>query len=531
MYGVTEDLKVYYCSNGIDSIIGVSLEELNEENGEEIIFSGDSSLGKLINGGTGEDITRKDIRGITTLTIDENTGITDLNELYNFTALTDLTLNNMNLSSLDGIEYATNIGTIFINNCKIGNYSAIAKLNKIEYLFIKNADNKEVETLCSETVGIGQKDVTSLRVLGIYGIEHYKYRETYTRIYSNGNIHSKFTDTGYLSNLSTATKEAITNLLLNNNSLTNIDNLYEFKNLLNLRVENNYLTNLKGIYNKEKSIGMTELEYLFARGNDLGKGIEGDTINPENDALSSFSIATLNGENYEYSKILNKLNLLDLNNNPDLKWIDYLKGCTSIQNLYLGNCNSIKQLSLINTASIINGVAVLELGQEQKLVVALADNNAKDISLKDKEMTESEFTSLLSNKGKLEKLDLENLKLKKDDGSNISNEEKNQIVNDTLSKLASLKYLKLNGLSYLTTVDFAEHTTNLMQLDLRGTQTADLSKINEYSTNLGNLILDYTETDITKIQNLINRVYDINTKSGISSSKGAFYTAQRCFTM
>lgn len=520
VYGVTEELKVYYCSDGIDSIIGASLEDLNEENGEEIIFSGDSDFGKLVNGGNGEDITRKDVRGITSLTIDETTGITDLNELYNFTALTDLTLNNLNINTLSGLEYATNITAIFINNCKIGNYSAIAELNKIEYLFIKNADNKEVENLCSETVGIGQKDITSLRYLGIYGIEHYRYGETYTNIYSD-NIHSSLTDISYLSNLSTATKESITNLLLNNNSITNIDNLYEFKNLSNLRVENNYLTDLKGIYNKEKNIGMTELQYLFARGNCLGKEIEVDEINPEADALSSFAVTNLNGENYEYSKILNRIGLLDLNDNPDLKWIDYLKGCTSLQKLYINNCGSIKQLSLINTSNIISGVSTLELNQDQKLIVALANNNAKDISLANKEMTREEFTSLLSNKEKLEKLDLENFDLKNDDGSNINDEEKNKIINETLSKLTALKYLKLKGLGYLNSVDFVEYTPNLMQLDLRGTKTADLSKINKYSVNMGSIVIDYTETDITKIQDLINRMYD---GKSTSRREGAFYT-------
>ena len=44
VYGVTSDLKVYYCSNGIDSIYGVDEGSLDKENYSRIIISSDSAL-------------------------------------------------------------------------------------------------------------------------------------------------------------------------------------------------------------------------------------------------------------------------------------------------------------------------------------------------------------------------------------------------------------------------------------------------------------------------------------------------------
>lgn len=50
VYGVTENLKVYYCASGINSVIGLALENIDDIK-ERIVFSNEkvtSGLGKLL---------------------------------------------------------------------------------------------------------------------------------------------------------------------------------------------------------------------------------------------------------------------------------------------------------------------------------------------------------------------------------------------------------------------------------------------------------------------------------------------------
>ena len=83
VWGITEDLKVYYCSDGLNSIDGVQLMSLRQENGKDIVFSAGSNFAKLITGEEEKVVTKSDLRGKKSLTIDSSSGIENLNELYN----------------------------------------------------------------------------------------------------------------------------------------------------------------------------------------------------------------------------------------------------------------------------------------------------------------------------------------------------------------------------------------------------------------------------------------------------------------
>ena len=66
-YGVTKDLKVYYCKDGKETIIGNVV--FDKDNPERKVFDKENDYAKLISGGNDRDITAEDVRKIKTLEI------------------------------------------------------------------------------------------------------------------------------------------------------------------------------------------------------------------------------------------------------------------------------------------------------------------------------------------------------------------------------------------------------------------------------------------------------------------------------
>ena len=325
-----------------------------------------------------------------------------------------------------------------------------------------------------------------------------------------------------MSNLSTKTKKSITNLFLNNNSITNISNIYEFENVLLLRLEGNYLTSLNGIYNSAVGKGLTKVEKLYANNNLLGKNIEYEALNPTSDSLNNFSTATEITDGYSFTKNLNAIYYLDLSNNTNLKYINYLIPLTTITNLYLEGCTGLDTGSVVKTASIINGATVCAIPSNYSLYLATVDNSITKLDLSGKTYTKNGFESILDGKTSLKWLKLNNLVLTKEDGGSLTAAEINKSLNDTIGKLTSLEELGLKGLSNLTTVDFAKTTTNLREIDLRGTGATDLSLLDTYMTSAQCVWIDNTGIEVKNIQNLISRCKSLvsNTVSLYGSDVG-----------
>ena len=135
VWGLTEELKVYYqekLENGEIKYYGHATEEFPTENGSDEVFGSGSAYAKLINGASStKNITVADTRTVTELELNSSSGINNLNDLYNFIALKKLVITNMELSDLNALEYNTNIECVFIQNCKITNYSGLSKLTKL----------------------------------------------------------------------------------------------------------------------------------------------------------------------------------------------------------------------------------------------------------------------------------------------------------------------------------------------------------------------------------------------------------------
>ena len=551
VWGVTEDLKVYYCSNGNNSINGIELSALSKENGNDIVFDSGDKYAKLISGNSEDKITKNDIKSVNNITLDSSLNISNLNELYKFTSLQDLTLKNLTLGNLDGIEYLTKVKRIYFTNCTIENYSKLAEISsKIQYLFFEDTNNSEIEKFCSNTQGIGGVDFPNLAYLGIYGEKHYSIDYQYDQIYTGKNEsvkHGEFSELRHLSNLSDVTKKRITNLFLNNNSIKNIDNLYEFSGVTRLRIEGNYLEDLNGIYNKSKNIGMISLRYLYANSNCLGKNESATEMNTETDSLSIFANSTYDEVNlkYVFTSRFSYLYTVSLTNNSII-WMNYLSSTNSINRLRLENISTLNLNSGIQSLMPILEKNGIEIGCDSYVQTYINDNSKKieKLSLANKTMTASEFLTYLEGRENYVKLlNINNLILKDDSGVVLTNETElkfNNVINTALKKLNKIVALRCYNLKYLTTIDFVENLNSLNQIDLRGTNVVDLDKLVTYCPAIASVIIDnpniklFNEEDdngirpISAFESLCNKIKNngINTSYAFyMESKGVILTS------
>ncbi len=112
VYGVTSNLKVFYCSNGLDDIIGANYADSEKFDSTKTIYPKDTGIAKAVSSALGkseaEDLTLSELRSVKELTINGTDGISDLSSLYDLTSLNKLTLVNYK-GSLEGIGYARTI--------------------------------------------------------------------------------------------------------------------------------------------------------------------------------------------------------------------------------------------------------------------------------------------------------------------------------------------------------------------------------------------------------------------------------------
>ena len=318
VYGVTSDLLVYYCENGISTILGLTGDDLEKDNPLEEKYPSDSKLASFVNGGT-KSLTNQDLKKITTLEINKIEDIEILKEFKNLPNLNKVEFKNIEeIENLDGIGGATNLTEVRFEKCSVNNYSELVKnknLNKL-YLVLPVGKDKDVENLCSKEVGIGNEDLPNLQYLAITGfpstIQSLKKHETLEQYsYSNGTRYDiKTIDS--LSNLTETTKKSVNYLYINNLQIHSLENaLKGFSNVNVLRCEYNDLLNFKGLEN------LTNLNYLFANTQNTKSFGTEDSLSgadSQKDALASLENLTF-------------LKHIDLMNNSIFKWCKYLKKC------------------------------------------------------------------------------------------------------------------------------------------------------------------------------------------------------------
>ena len=543
IYGITSDLKVYYCSNGSESRIGAEDENINVNLTDKKVLGMEQGSDWAKAMGFDKNVTLQDLTTVTELTITDSN--LDLKLAYNLGKLTKLTFKNVKKADLSGLGEVSSLQYVMFEKSEIDDYSALSECKNLKHLYLylpstmeeENA-NLQVANLCDSNKGIGKAELPKLEYFGVFGVD-----ETYREIeYSNyigkySNI-SKVSDINPLENLQS--KKYIKYLFLNGTSIKNLKSLKDFSNLEIIVMHNiNGYENFEGISNKsnlkkiyaqygssynlyglenngqlnylrlsyDKNLitlsginNCNNLKTIYADGCNLGLN-EDSTNSTEQDAL--YSIKDLN------------LNIINLENNQ-LKWVGYLKKSTDVKSLYLNGNNNIVGDSLVEIANLIK-----KCGNNQtypsKYSLLLLDDSTTNLSLKSENVNVDNFKTL-KGKSNIIKLDLQNLKLTKTSGNievAINENEYNEILNDVLATLTKMKYLNLNDISGLNTISFVTNMNELCEIclentnvttgteDARGKNTG-LELLNNIET-MRSLAINNNSIDLSKITQTLNR--------------------------
>ena len=533
VYGVTSNLNVYYCSGDKDQIIGISKEELDIDNPNREVFKKetDSDLYELLSdfdladasGNKDGILTVEEIKSVKTLTITNEDNISDFSNFYNLTSLQELTLENVNIDNLEGIENCSQLYKVFFKGCVINNYNAVGKLgDKLNYLYFYNINDAELSKVCSKDKGIGGYDLNNLKYFAIVGNESYICNASILEANStNPSISSSksantITSLEPLENLSEATKKAVLYFSLQNNNIADkmnsdtvekyaLEYIKDFTNVRLLRIEYNKITSLKGLEN------YNNLNTLVADANNLGKYeqyLEKDENNNDKDDGRDLDNALASLENKT------ELSTLTVTLNSNLIWIDYLKNCSNLSALCLKGCTSINDTSMAEIKAVVQRCGS-KCTYESKYWLSLLDENTKVLDLSNQTITETQLLTLKTYKN-ITHLNLNNLKVKSADGTDLENSKINEDINEVLSNLTNMKYLKLTGISALSTIEFVKTSaTNLLELDLMGTSVRTnggdtsqngLELLNTYAPKLGGIFLNNSKNEIKYVQDLVNKV-------------------------
>ena len=470
VYGVTKDLKVYYCSGGTDTIIGESYEQIAEDNPLREVFPAGSTWSKLIKGNDTENVTAAEMKSIKDLTIDENSGITNLSELYNFTSLKNITINNVNMASLDGIENATQLQYVYLKNSTIGDYKGISKLSRLTYLYMERngnteeADNGEVDKLFT---GLEGANLSNLQYFGIFGVDQRNY---YYESDSYSTYSSDVTNINGFSKLGESTKKAIKYLYLNNNRIEDLSSIAECENLELLRVEGNLETSLNYISSMNKLIYLT-------------------VANMKLNDISVFA-----------SDSFSRLDYLNIKDNKELEDCSPLKNINSLRYLYLAGCSNLDVVKVEEIADFYNAIASKNI--DSKYSDYLQGSTKRVYDNKNLADTSEPILALknmsVENKLKIKQISLVN-------NSQLTDNCLNEILGSGFTNLESLD---VRGCTGLKNLDFLEGLPNLKELliDDTGIVREEVEEIDNNCSKIATISIN-TEVDLTKMQKTISGLY------------------------
>ena len=506
VYGITSDLKVYYCSDGSDTRVGAEDDAKESDLSTKVVISASDRWSNAL--GYNKDVTLEDLRSQTELNITENN--LDLKKLVFFGSLQKITFTNVSYDSLDGIEDAPNLYYVFFSDeCNINDYKGIGKIAKLKYLYLWNTSDREINKIFSADNGIATFAIPTLQYLAISrgdtrGICQTDTNYDYTR-------NDKVTDISSLQNLNQGTKDAIKYISLECNRISSIESLKDYTNVYLLKVANNDLNSLKGIENMHK------LTYLIANNNLLGTDIENtETMNTEQDSLASISKVDTSSNDiskYTFTSNMPNLYMVDLSYNADLVWCNYLKSCSAIKKLTIKGCTKLNGVAVESIKEIINNCTE-STGIDSKYALSLLDDNTKYINLSGLTLEKGIFESL-KKYTQIKQINMKNLKIiENGTESEIEENELNQVINDVLSNYINATHIGLEGITKLKDISFVKNTTNLMGIDLRDTNvtTSDaeigLQLLNDNVPNLKVLIISNENIDLSEIQKCINKLND-----------------------
>ena len=484
VYGVTSDLQVYYCQEGTDTIMGITTDELNSDNPLREVFNSTNNpdLYNLLSdydvadseGNKDGILTAEELKSVTKLTINSSLNITDFSAFYNLISLKELTIEGVNLNNLAGIENCPQLNYVYFKSTTVADYSSLANVRKLKYLYVYNIDDSELTKLCT---GIQSAEFSNLEYFAISGnTENISSIKVITAV--NDRKSSKtITDLTPLSTLTDTTKQAVKYLSIQCNNIEgDLSSLNGYTNLILLRCEYNNLTSLAGMEN------MNNLVYLCGVGNKIG------TL--ENGSGEDVETGTA------IESLANKINLqqVNLESNTNLANVSYFENDTAIRHLYLGGCS---------TSMSVQGISdiIIACGSNYSLPVKFLTGTVYDVAeyYTPSTVTYEELYSDLYENKYITHLNLEKC-------TKLTNEQFNTI----LKSMTNLKYLTLKDNTTLTSIDFItqDGVTKLIELDLRNTGVKgenSLTNLNTYATNLKTLAVS-DGSSFENIEATINRL-------------------------
>ena len=326
VYGVTYDLQVFYSSND-GNVTGNSFADVEDVNPNlpltkantdtamnEILKTALNEIGITVDDDLG--ITFGNVSSLNKLTIDGSLQpVSNLQALAELTSLEELTLKNLTLNDLSGLEGASQLNYIYFYNCDISDYTSLASAYYLKYLYFyipssmnETTANKQISEL--GTALSTAKSINNLEHLYITGNLNIfgAANNAGWRVANKGFFNYSSTGWSNLSDISGLElfadniKKSLKYLYLNNHKITSIASLSDFTNLVNVICPRNLnLTSLVGLENK------SNLLYIAAQYCNLSnlEGISGDS----------------------------KLSILMCHNNSNLISISGLKTCSRINKI------------------------------------------------------------------------------------------------------------------------------------------------------------------------------------------------------
>ena len=584
VYGVTDDLKVYYCNTDTGAVYGnvdvndVNLNEPvdaanNDPNIKSMLEDVLTDLGVEINEELG--ITTGNLASISDLEIDGNKyEISDLKILSEMKNLNTIIIQNFNdarkLESLNGVEGCPKLYYIYLKNCDIDDYSNLSKVLNLRYLYMylppstmdTNKANKQVTNLGN---GLENADkLEKLDYLGISGVVDFfekvdgnnnydwKYQENYDKHVYSSNTRSNLADISGLSKFNSTIKDNLSYIFLHCNNISSVECLENYTAIIDLELNcNSNLKSLSGLKNHDT------IEKILAHNCSLMtiEDLDGDTALQILTIQGNGSLTSLTGIENDTSMIrllanscniqditalsLHKTNLINLNleNNANLVNVSTLGNCVKINKLYLNGCNNMNAEQLKNalanaTTHILKNCGLYYSLPSKYTILFVATSTSIDYSYsklgKYLEDTSEEVVAINGGVEQITRLSLNGQK-------NLSNTK----INEILSKLPNLEYVSLLNCTKLNSLDFVKGTLNtdgtyknpltkIIELDLRKTAIngEELKKLNDYSSNMATIIISFSDFKAKDIQKLINNVSDskeIADGSWVDSQEWALY--------
>ncbi|MBO5398064.1 MAG: hypothetical protein J6A36_03950 [Clostridia bacterium] len=493
VYGVTSDLKVYYCPNGKDSIVGIDKENLDKVDLTKEIFAAGSNMAKAITGNEDSAVTLENLKSVSNLTIDNTSGISSLKDLYALVSLKDLTLDGVTLNNLDGIENALQLTKVQFKSCVINNYNALGKLaSQLQTITLYNIDDSELSKFCDKSIGIGSDDFTSLKELAIVGNETWLYsvaKNNSSTLYSTGKSAKTITSIEPLNLLTESTKSSVTNLNLQCNNLTNVKNLENFRNVKYIRLEANQITTLTGLEN------MQNLDYIMVAANKLGQNENTTQKNIEVDSLYAISN-------------LKKIKFLNARDNQ-IVWIDYINNGSSYSHLYLDSNAKFNVTSVTEIADIYASISQKPYKSIDSSYTKYL-NTTEIIKYESYGLTDTSdeikyLEGLVSN-GKASQVKCLSLY----NNPSLSNN-KLQTLLPNFTGLVSLDLGKCSNLSSLNFVSNMKNSISFIAIDGTAITGTEVSKL-EDCINIKGIVVNNVSIDLTKMQKTISRCTTTSSK-------------------